>query len=255
MRRSYKLLSLLVAGACIAPATGMSGVTAQRIGHAPLQGQTPSPNSNLTMAPSSVALLAGEGGLGHSGDFINVVDAKGGVHSGAVVISDRENSTLLSTAVTNMAKGWYAVHWNVLSDDGHPMGGENGSWWAFGVKATSKKAPAKKITVRNAVQVTGVPASFVFSMNGVKVGARTLTSTVKWGTVSTMKWSLTRSSIPSLVGAEFSWGATCAKKSHTCTAKGVLPFAGTYQLDVQVQTKSAQGSMTSVWSTTVNVVI
>jgi hypothetical protein len=156
----------------------------------------------------------------------------------------------ISAPVTSMNTGWYAVHWNVMSEDGHPMGGDDGAWWAFGVNGKTAKSPTRSLTLRNVSKPSGVPVSLRTSVKGLRVGSRSLTATVKWGTITSVKWTVVNSSITQLNGASFSWPVSCAKKSSVCTAKGIIPFVANYRIDVQISAKTKQGRLTSVWSTT-----
>lgn len=227
------------------------GISSVAMAHAPVRGTAPLANQNLKKAPTSVKLLAGEAGLGTSpDDFISVLDASGANHASLLTASAQGDFSLISSPVSSMNSGWYAVHWNVMSQDGHPMGGEDGGWWSFGVKGKTAKAATRKLSFANPSKPTGVPATFSTSLNGLRIGQRTLTAKVKWGTITSVKWTVINSPIAQLQGASFSWPVTCAKKSGVCTAKGIIPFVANYRIDVQISAKTQQGRLTSVWSTT-----
>lgn len=246
MRRNCIAIFLLVAGALTAPAIGVSVVNA----HAALQGQTPSANENLKSPPQMVSLLAGEQGIGTaSSDYVSVLDASGANHASSLTTSARDNATVINAPVTSMSRGWYGVHWNIASEDGHPMGGDSGAWWAFGVNGATPKASAASLTVRNATPPTGAKGSIIAKLNGARVGARTISTVNKWARVYSVKWVLADPVHESLNNATFIWFASCAKKTSTCVAKGVLPFAGTYQVTFQVITTTKTGSNTALWTT------
>lgn len=237
---------MLMAGALSAPAIGVSVASA----HAPLQGQSPSPNSNLKTAPTAVSLLAGEQGIGTAPtDYLTVLDGSGVNHANALAATTRENSTLISAPLNGMSKGWYGVHWNISSDDGHPMGGDSGAWWAFGVNGSTAKSPKVALVARNAMPPVGTKATLPISVSGNRKGNQTITVVNKWGTLYSAKWTLNDPAHVSLNGAMFSWFSICKKTVATCTATGVLPFAGTYDLVLQVISTSKTGSNTSLWST------
>ena len=248
MRRNTLISFMLVAGALCAPAFGISAVSA----HAPLQGQSPAPNTNAKLPPTSVALLAGEQGIGtNPGDYISVLDASGINHSGSLTALGRDNATLITAPISAITNGWYAVHWNFASEDGHPMGGEGGAWWAFGVKGTTAKSSPFSFTTRNPSPPTGTKPSLPVKLSGIRKGNQTLTVVNKWGTVYSVKWVLNDPVHDALNGATFNWFATCKKKTSTCTAAGVLPFAGTYSMAIQVISRTNVGSSTALWTTQV----
>lgn len=248
MLRNSRSQKWLIAGVLVTSAFGISTVASA---HAPLRATAPMANQNLKKAPTVVELLAGEAGLGSNpDDYITVLDAAGINHASTLTSSAQGDFSRISAPVSSMTRGWYGVHWNVMSDDGHPMGGESGGWWAFGVNGTTAKSPTRKISFVNATKPSGVPASFSSSLNGLRIGSRTLTATLKWGTMTSLKWTVVNTSIPQHNGATFSWLVSCVKKTHVCTAKGVIPFVANYRIDAQVSAKTKQGQLTSVWSTT-----
>jgi methionine-rich copper-binding protein CopC len=248
MSRSSRSKKWLLAGVLVTSAFGISSVASA---HAPVRGTAPFANQNLKKAPTVVEVLAGEPGLGaHTDDFISVFDAAGINHASSLMTSAQGDFSRISAPVTSMNTGWYAVHWNVMSEDGHPMGGDDGAWWAFGVNGKTAKSPTRSLTLRNVSKPSGVPVSLRTSVKGLRVGSRSLTATVKWGTITSVKWTVVNSSITQLNGASFSWPVSCAKKSSVCTAKGIIPFVANYRIDVQISAKTKQGRLTSVWSTT-----
>lgn len=247
LRKSHSRI-LLLAGVLVASAIGVSSVASA---HAPVRGTEPASNQNLKKAPTVVEVLAGEPGLGtHPDDFISVFDAAGTNYSSSLTTSAQGDFSRISAPVSSLKPGWYGVHWNVMSEDGHPMGGDDGGWWTFGVNGKTAKAPTRSITLNNASKPAGVPATLKTSLTGLRIGSRSLTATVKWGTITSVKWTVISSPIAQLQGASFSWPVSCAKKSAVCTAKGIIPFVANYRIDVQISTKTPQGRLSSVWSTT-----
>ena len=251
MLRNSQSRKWLVAGVLVTSALGVSSVASA---HAPVRGTAPQANQNLKKAPIVVELLAGEAGLGtNPDDYINVFDAAGNNHAAALTSSAQGDFSRISAPVSSMTTGWYGVHWNVMSDDGHPMGGEAGGWWAFGVNGKTAKSPTRKISLANATKPSGVPSSFSTSVNGLRIGSRSLTTTLKWGTMTSMKWTVINTPIAQHNGATFTWSVSCVKKTRVCTAKGIIPFVANYRIDAQVSAKTKQGQLTSVWSTTATV--
>ncbi len=247
LHKSHSRKWLLV-GVLVASTFGISTVA---MAHAPLRGSAPLANQNLKKAPTVVELLAGEAGLGTSpDDYISVLDASGSNHASPLTTSAQGDFSRISAPVSSMNTGWYAVHWNVMSEDGHPMGGEGGGWWAFGVNGKTAKAATRKIALTNPSKPSGVPTSMSTSLNGLRVGLRTFTATVKWGTITSVKWTIVNSPIAQHKGATFSWPVSCVKKTRVCTAMGIIPFVANYRIDVQISAKTKQGQLTSVWSTT-----
>jgi|688.fasta_scaffold280019_2 methionine-rich copper-binding protein CopC len=252
MLRKARSRKWLLAGVLVTSAFGVSSVASA---HAPVRGTAPVSNQNLKKAPAVVEVLAGEPGLGtHPDDFISVFDAAGINHASSLMTSAQGDFSRISAPVTSLKSGWYGVHWNVMSEDGHPMGGDDGGWWAFGVNGKTAKAATRSISFSNASKPVGVPASLRSSLNGLRVGSRSLTAPVKWGTITSVKWTVINSSIAQLQGASFSWSVSCTKKSSVCTAKGIIPFVANYRIDVQISAKTQQGRLTSVWSTTATAV-
>ena len=245
MRRNYIVSFTLLAGAILAPAFGGSAVHA----HAPLQGQTPAANSNLKTAPSVVSLLAGEQGIGTaSTDYVSVLDSNGMNHASDLHATPRDNATLITAPVSELKKGWYGVHWNITSEDGHPMGGESGAWWAFGVNGVTAKSSTSSFTARNVLPPAGATVTLAAKINGARVGTRTVTVVNKWGSVYSVKWVLDDPGHDTLNGATFTWFASCKKKTSTCTSTGVLPFPGTYAVTLQVISTAKTGSSTALWT-------
>lgn len=239
-----------VIGALVASITVC--IPGQVSGHAPLRGASPTANTNLGSAPASVQLLVGEPGIGAApDDYVHVYDSASRDHVSSVSAATRTNDSLVTAPLTGVVPGWYVVHWNIASDDGHPIGGENGSWWAFGVKGVSKKATTRNLVMRNAAPPAGLVKSFKTSVNGLRTGLRTIGVPLKWGTVVLASWTVLDAADPVFEGARFVWGVKCAKS--TCTATGIVPRPANYRIDLQVRAKTKSGTAVSVWSTTVTV--
>lgn len=243
MRHKFAIVLALAVGVSFA-----SAANAAIPQHAPVQGQSPAPNVNLRKAPTSVGLVAGEPGLGGDSDYLTVMNAGGQEQQGLLSVTTRENSTVFSVPTPNLSSGWYVVHWNVLSEDGHPMAGDEGGWWAFGVKGTTKKSSSVRLKTSNPSRPSGVPSSLTLSMNGARVGVRTLTATIKWGVIVQTKWILKSSKAAQFTGATFVWGSSCKSKTRICSSTGILPVDGIYDLEIQVRAKTSAGSTTSVWT-------
>ena len=216
--------------------------------HAPVLGVAPAANTNSKITPSSAAVLIGEPNLGGSQDFLLVLDAKGTNHAGSISTSAIVESTKLTVPLTTMKPGWYAAHWNVQSEDGHMAGGDDGSWWAFGVRAVSPSAKTVKIKLRASVPVEPLPSSLTVSLNGRRTGMRTLTASVANARVTSFRFISNNESPESLRGASFSWPVTYNKKTKLYGGTGVIPFAGSYTLTAQITSTNSGVTRTALWS-------
>ena len=216
--------------------------------HAPVLGVAPAANTNSKITPFSAAVLIGEPNLGGSQDYLLVLDAKGTNHAGSISTSAVVESTKLTVPLTTMKPGWYAAHWNVQSEDGHMAGGDDGSWWAFGVRAVSPSAKTVKIKLRASVPVEPLPSSLTVSLNGRRTGMRTLTASVANARVTSFRFIRNNESPESLRGASFSWPVTYNKKTKLYSSTGVIPFAGSYTLTAQITSTNSGVTRTALWS-------
>ena len=147
-----------------------------------------------------------------------------------------------------MKTGWYAAHWNVQSEDGHMAGGDDGSWWAFGVKAVTPSAKTVKITLRATVAVAPLPTTLTVNLNGRRTGIRTLSASVANAQVTSFRFIRNNESPESLRGASFSWPVTYNKKTKLYSGTGVIPFAGSYTLTAQITSTNSGVTRTALWS-------
>lgn len=216
--------------------------------HAPVLGVAPAANTNSKITPFSAAVLIGEPNLGGSQDYLLVLDAKGTNHAGSISTSAVVESTKLTVPLTTMKPGWYAAHWNVQSEDGHMAGGDDGSWWAFGVRAVSPSAKTVKIKLRASVPVEPLPSSLTVSLNGRRTGMRTLTASMANARVTSFRFIRNNESPESLRGASFSWPVTYNKKTKLYSSTGVIPFAGSYTLTAQITSTNSGVTRTALWS-------
>ena len=216
--------------------------------HAPVLGVAPAANTNSKITPFSAAVLIGEPNLGGSQDYLLVLDAKGTNHAGSISTSAVVESTKLTVPLTTMKPGWYAAHWNVQSEDGHMAGGDDGSWWAFGVRAVSPSAKTVKIKLRASVPVEPLPSSLTVSLNGRRTGMRTLTASMANARVTSFRFIRNNESPESLRGASFSWPVTYNKKTELYSSTGVIPFAGSYTLTAQITSTNSGVTRTALWS-------
>ena len=216
--------------------------------HAPVLGVAPAANTNSKITPFSAAVLIGEPNLGGSQDYLLVLDAKGTNHAGSISTSAVVESTKLTVPLTTMKPGWYAAHWNVQSEDGHMAGGDDGSWWAFGVRAVSPSAKTVKIKLWASVPVEPLPSSLTVSLNGRRTGMRTLTASMANARVTSFRFIRNNESPDSLRGASFSWPVTYNKKSKLYSGTGVIPFAGSYTLTAQITSTNSGVTRTALWS-------
>lgn len=217
--------------------------------HASARNFTPAANSVVASAPVA-GLLLGDAGIGNGPrDFINVFDSQGIEHSGATSGRASGDLSIMSTTLSAMKKGWYAVHWNAESGDGHMAGGDDGSWWVFGVGTKTVIAATKKLKFNVDVKTSALPISLSASVNGLRSGLRRLTFAKTSVAVAKVRLTLVKSGVRNLVGAEFDWAVGYDKKAKSSYAMGALPFVGTYQVTVQ----GVVGSVTGVWRSEVTV--
>jgi methionine-rich copper-binding protein CopC len=249
--RKQKFLAVFCLSWAVAlSATAHAGVFPQ---HAPVLGVAPTANSNGKTAPTSAAVLIGEPGLGGPNDFLRVFDSIAVNHGGSITTSPVGDSTKLTVPLTAMKSGWYAAHWNVQSEDGHMAGGDDGLWWAFGVKATTPKSTQRKIILSASVPVVPLPSQVKSTISGSRVGTRTITIAIAKATVTTIRWERTDAEPSPLHGAIFSWPVTYVKKTKLYTSTGIIPFAGTYTLTAQINSVRNGATYTALWSNQVHI--
>src|SRR5690606_3206771 len=88
--------------------------------HATLVSTSPAPGSVLDSSPGEVRVTFDEP-VSSDGDSLRVIDA-----SGRTVSSDADaDGPTISVDVPDDATGWFAVSWQIVSADGHPL---NGGW-------------------------------------------------------------------------------------------------------------------------------
>ena len=216
--------------------------------HAPVLGVAPAANTNVKKIPASAAVLVGDTSLGGPDDFLFTYDKDGINHAGAIQTSPVGDATKLAVPLSSMKTGWYASHWNVQSADGHMAGGDDGSWWAFGVRAVSPSAKTVKIKLRASVPVEPLPSSLTVSLNGRRIGMRTLTVSVANARVTSFRFIRNNESPESLRGASFSWPVTYNKKTKLYSSTGIIPFAGSYTLTAQITSTNSGVTRTALWS-------
>ena len=221
------------------------------IEHAAARNFTPAPNTVVSGAPIAALLLGDEGVGNGTDDYVDVYDARGVEHSGPTTGRASGDLSLVSTPLATMSRGWYAVHWNVVSADGHMAGGDNGAWWVFGVNVKTVAAPLRRIAFRADVALPTLPPTLTTTLDGVRTGSRTLTFAKTSAVVTTVRWKLIRSSTARLVGAEFDWAVGSDRKTKSTYAIGAVPFPGVYRVTVQANV----GSVTGVWRSELNVVV
>lgn len=245
-----KFLAILIGGSLLGWAMTASFLAAPSfaslvVRHSTPRNFTPAPNSVVATAPLA-GLLLGDGGLGNGPkDHIDVYDAAGIVHSGATSGRDSGDFSLVSSPLANMVKGWYAVHWNVESADGHMAGGEDGDWWAFGVGVKTMPLPSTKLSLSGDVKLPSIPTNLSGAINGLRTGSRKISFVKSTATVSTVRLKLIKSKVSALVGAEFDWGVGVDKRTKIAYAIGAVPFPGRYRLTVQ----ATVGSISGLWRT------
>ena len=245
MLRKKRYLSIFCLSWAVVLSTSAHAAFVQ---HAPVLGVAPAANSNLKKIPAFAAVLVGEPDLGGSQDYLAVLDGTGANYAGSITTSAVVESTKFTVPLTTMKTGWYAAHWNVQSEDGHMVGGDDGSWWAFGVKAVSPSAKTVKIKLRASVPVEPLPSSLTVSLNGRRTGMRTLTASMANARVTSFRFVRNNESPESLRGASFSWPVSYNKKTRLYSATGIIPFAGLYTLTAQITSTKNGVTRTALWS-------
>lgn len=216
--------------------------------HAPVLGVDPAANTDVNKIPTSAAVLVGDTSLGGPDDFLFTYDKAGINHAGAIQTSPVGDATKLTVPLSSMKTGWYASHWNVQSADGHMAGGDDGLWWAFGVKAKTPTAKSVKIKLRASVLVEPLPSSLTVSLNGRRTGMRTLTTSIASARVTSFRFLRTNDSPDSLRNASFTWPVSYNKKTKKYSSTGIIPFAGTYTVTAQITSTNSGVTRTALWS-------
>lgn len=221
--------------------------------HAPVRGQSPTPNRNATRMPATAGVLAGEPGLEPgAADYLRVIAPGGAVVSGPLAARGSGDATLFSVSVSGAARGWYMVHWNVTSGDGHPMGGDDGSWWTFGHRATTVGV-ARAATLRLSSVIAG-GGTLTASMNGMRTGLRTVTVSHVPGSVYAARWTL-QGEVDGAMNPRFSWDVTSNRAKKTATLSGIVPRAGTYVVSVFLTVPTATGTSLNEYTATVRITV
>jgi methionine-rich copper-binding protein CopC len=172
-------------------------------GHAGLVSASPSADGVLERSPTAVRLRFSEPVTGGP-DALVVVDATGSRISGTA----RLDGDRLSTPLGPLGTGRYAYAYDIVSVDGHEV--IAASAFAVGV-ATPRAVP-----VRIALGTRRL------ALSGARVGVRSIRL---WGGLreGTVRWT------SPLLGAPFVW------TFHDGVARGMLPFSGTYAVEVRAR--------------------
>ena len=173
-------------------------------GHATVVATTPAADAVLARAPAAVRIRFSEAIRGGA-DPLVVVAADGAFQSGP----PRLSGTLLTAALGAMTAGRYACAYDVVSADGH----EVAAAFAFAIRRRTPRAVAVDVPL----------GAHAVRLSGARVGVRTLRL---WGRLreGTVRW--THPGVP----APFVWTFADGR------AQGMLPFAGTYTVEVRART-------------------
>ncbi|NHC45808.1 copper resistance CopC family protein [Motilibacter aurantiacus] len=176
--------------------------------HAELKATTPAADSTVAKAPASVHVTFSEKVSGAS-TGLRVLDVKGAVRSRPATYS----GSSVSAATPGLPKGRYALVWSVVSGDGHRVTSAR----AFSVGLPTPAAPAKTLSMTD-----GSGKKRTARLSGDRVGVRSLALPVRAidGTVS-----LSHPKLPTALV----W------KAAGRSARGMLPFPGTYSVTVRVR--------------------
>jgi methionine-rich copper-binding protein CopC len=250
LRKHALTISFVITWAVALGATAHAGIVPQ---HAPVLGAAPIANSNAKTAPTVAAVLIGDADLGGPNDFLFSYDQSGVNHAGTISTSPVGDATKLEVPLSSMKNGWYASHWNVQSADGHMAGGDDGLWWAFGVKGVTRATATKKVTLSTPTPVASLPNKITASVNGLRVGTRTISVALKTGTITSFKWQRLNETPTTLIGASFPWAVSFQKITKKFVSTGVIPFPGSYKLTAQITLTRNGESHTALWSSVVAV--
>jgi methionine-rich copper-binding protein CopC len=247
--RKQKFLAIFcLSWAAVCSTSAHAGIMPQ---HAPVLGAAPVANTITKSIPTSAAVLIGDANLGGPEDFLFTYDKAGINYAGAIQTSPVGDATKLTVPLSSIKTGWYASHWNVQSADGHMAGGDDGLWWAFGVKAKTPTAKSVKITLRSSVPVAPLPDALSVTLNGRRVGMRTLTTSITSARVTSFRFFRTNDTPDSLRNASFTWPVSYNKKTKMYSSTGIIPFAGTYTVTAQITSTNAGVTRTALWSSDV----
>ena len=174
--------------------------------HAEMTSSTPRNGAQLTSAPKSIIITFGEA---VELETAAIVDRNGVVLPSQSVIS---GARLTVTPKSALAKGMFAVTWQVLSDDGHHVAGAI----SFTVATANTAGKPASLSLTPAVKAQ-ISAPFV--------GYRTITFT------STAKSGEVLLSSPTLPGP-ITWQVT--GNGRLAKASGVVPFPGSWGIEASL---------------------
>lgn len=192
--RSIRLTLLLLVVA-------LGGATAAS-GHALPRELAPVADAVLLRSPAALRVRFNETVAGDASSLV-LVDRTGIVRSGPAVV---DGPVVRAPVLGALPHGRYAWWWSVTSADGHRV--VSASAFAIGVRTP----PARPVRVRIGRRV--------LRLSGLRVGMRTLRL---WGGLQdgTVEWRLPRLLAP------LRWTFAAGR------ARGMLPFAGTYEVVVR----------------------
>lgn len=113
--------------------------------HATLVSTSPSPGAVLDAAPDEVRVTFDEPVVSDE-DSLRVVDATGAIVSGPVEV----DGATLRVHVPDQGDGWFAVSWQIVSVDGHPLTGG----WTYRVGTGTDAAPDHLVDLARGPEVT-----------------------------------------------------------------------------------------------------
>lgn len=173
-------------------------------GHAAALSSSPAEGAVLSAAPAVVRVTFNES-ITSGSSPLAVVKASGSV------VSTRSRIVGMSAtaSMATKAKGRYALVWDIVSEDGHRVQQARG----FSV---GKPDPAARTET---LQFSGVSTT----LSGTRVGTRTLRLPSAYAkAIGEVQWRHSKISAP------FVW------KVNAGTARGMLPFPGTYSVLIKV---------------------
>lgn len=182
--------------------------------HAAPVTRFPAEGAVLIASPASVRVTFNETVAGGA-SALQVLTRTGAVKSSAARVT---GSTVSASVPSTLPAGRYALVWNVVSEDGHPVSKASG----FSVKRPDP--PASSTTLRLSGQTV--------TLSGDRVGWRTLTlGGTLARSIGEVEWRFP--GIP----APFSWTLSSGR------AQGMLPFAGTYSVVIRAYTSATSSKV------------
>lgn len=184
------------------------------LAHAGVDSISPKDGSTVRKAPASVRVSFNEQ-VTYQPENVQLLDQAGRVLPAKVSSSSPAGRTVVTITPTRTpGKGTLTARWAIVSADGHPVSGA--AAWVIGAPRSSR-----------ATSVTAQPGTIRVTVSSTNPGPVKLTmaTKAKTGTVTIESPKL---------GAPLIWPLT--GNGTTATARGVIPFPGTWTLKFTLRT-------------------